>query len=466
MTLRRFWRVIVIGTLAGILTFAGSFLIGSSYEAKTRMLIRGRDATFLTNTGNTLENQPGVIDSSMATALGATQSALLSSRRVSEMVVDDLGLDQSVPRERSALDRVRDLFHSSVHWLSAMLTYGSVPQANAHDTAVDRVYSSLSAQTFEDSYVLELTATASSPELAAGIANSAANALVAVSLDRFKSDAQRYQEFLQQQVQRAATEEMDAASELRRFGRQHHISKAVLRGPVGLDPTDIGTQLSTARVDLAAAQAELATLDQRLGDVAPTASSVSNIRTGRSTTRIEATGQSTTYQQLVVTRNTSAAQVAALRARVATLERLEKTDMPPALTEPDVQLRQLQLRYSIAGNTYRQLNQQYQQATVNAKSSHVDITRIDRATPPVYPVWPKRYLFLLMGLLVGGVAGFVLTYLHGWRPSHQQALLVDITDDDASVGQGRRRVGRFEVFEGAVTPTDEKPQREGLRGRR
>ncbi|MGB4745191.1 MAG: Wzz/FepE/Etk N-terminal domain-containing protein, partial [Candidatus Microthrix parvicella] len=95
--LKAYWRIPVIAVLGGLIAFGGSFVSAEKYTSTTRVLIRGREATFLTTTGVDLSDQPGVIDASMAKSLAETQSGIVTSREVATIVVDKLDLD--MPKE-------------------------------------------------------------------------------------------------------------------------------------------------------------------------------------------------------------------------------------------------------------------------------------------------------------------------------------------------------------------------------
>jgi hypothetical protein len=57
------------------------------------------------------------------------------------------------------------------------------------------------------------------------------------------------------------------------------------------------------------------------------------------------------------------------------------------------------------------VSRRHQAAVVNAASDTAELTRVDRAAAPIYPVAPKRYLYLTLGVLLGGLAGGGLTWL-------------------------------------------------------
>src|SRR5438128_12179736 len=85
--------IMLVAVLAMGLAYAGSYLFSPSYSATTKVLVRAREARFLTSSGQDLSRQPGVIDSSLAKSLGQTNAGLVTGRDVAERVVRDLGLD-------------------------------------------------------------------------------------------------------------------------------------------------------------------------------------------------------------------------------------------------------------------------------------------------------------------------------------------------------------------------------------
>ena len=291
-----FWRIPVIALLAGLIGFAASYAFPPVYATSTQLLVRGRDATFLTNSGTDLASQPGVVDASLAKALSETQSALLGSKTIARTVVDELDLDAPEPEETSLVGRIKGAVKTVVTRTRAYLTHGEYKEGDPYDLAVDEVHAGLQARQLSDSYVIELVGSGSTPEEAVGVTNVAADALVDLSQDRFRQDADRYQSFLGEQVERAAEEERAAAEELRAFKVANGIADVDLQIQLSTTSLDeLRQDLQRTEVDLESAQAELASIRSSLANAAPRTSSESRIETGRSTTRIEQTGQSSVY---------------------------------------------------------------------------------------------------------------------------------------------------------------------------
>ncbi len=87
----------MVGLLAAALAFLASYLVYPTYESSTRLLVHGRDATFLSSTGEDLASQPGVVDASLSQALLSTYAGIATSRTVAVAVTDELALDQKPP---------------------------------------------------------------------------------------------------------------------------------------------------------------------------------------------------------------------------------------------------------------------------------------------------------------------------------------------------------------------------------
>ncbi|MFN8036729.1 MAG: hypothetical protein U0V73_12415 [Acidimicrobiia bacterium] len=75
----------------------------------------------------------------------------------------------------------------------------------------------------------------------------------------------------------------------------------------------------------------------------------------------------------------------------------------------------LQSEYNTSLAAFGQLQAQYQQAQVYAGVKPVELTRVDKAVPGVYPVKPKRWLYLAIGIVLGSLVGLGLTARWFWR---------------------------------------------------
>lgn len=319
--LARYWRIPVVAMLGALIAFAGSFVTDPTYASSTRLLIHGRDATFLTSDAQDLSDQPGVVDASMAKTLAETQAGVVTSREVATIVVDKLDLDAPAPESSGFVSSVTGALGNAYRCGKAFLTHGFCDDPAPREAAIQGVQEGLTAGQLgvasgEDagkpgSYVLEIVGTGTTPEQARAVTNAAANALVAVSQERFEADSKASVQRLAKQLKRAEAVADEAAAELARYRADHDLNEA------DAEPT-------------ARESAQLSTLDR------------------------------------------------AVRSAEATQSRLSG---------------------------------EHETAVVNAARTDVDITRIDKASTPTYPVAPKRYLYLALGLLLGGLAGFGLTWM-------------------------------------------------------
>jgi uncharacterized protein involved in exopolysaccharide biosynthesis len=415
--MRRWWRIPVIGLLAAIVAFAGSYVVSPEYVSSTRLLLRGRDATFLTTTGQNLSKQPGVVDASLAKALAETQTALVSSRTVAEMVVEELNLDRPKPPATSLVGKARSAARNLYVRTRAILEHGFFRIPDGYTAAVDGVYSGLSATPLKDSYVIELEATADDPKLAAAIADTAADSLVTVSRKRFREEAASYRDFLGRQLERAGKEQEDAGKAVRDYKTAHGISDVGVEIELSAATSEqLRSQLRATEIELTGKRAQLASIDRQLASIAKTDSDVTKVQTGRSETAIEETKVNPLYASLQQSSNQLQAEVDALVAKEGAIRRRLTPSSDAALTEDQAELRQLELRHLVASDTFKDLSGQYQAAVVTSESDTVELTRVDRANVPTYPARPLRYLYLALGAMFGAAAGYLFTWLASRRP--------------------------------------------------
>src|SRR5687768_7238132 len=77
---QRWWPIVIaVVVLTAVLAYAASFLITPTYSSSTRVLVRARDARFLTSTGEDLASRPGAIDTVPPRSLNQTLAGLATS---------------------------------------------------------------------------------------------------------------------------------------------------------------------------------------------------------------------------------------------------------------------------------------------------------------------------------------------------------------------------------------------------
>lgn len=434
--LGRFWRVALVGLIGGVLAFAGSFVIDPTYESTTKLLVRGRDTTFLTSSGETLDQQGALMDSQIASVLSETQTALLSSHEVAATVVDELGLDRPREEPQGVIGRVRSLAGDAYRNGKALLIHGFVADVDDRTKAIAGVHQGLSASQVEDSYVIDVIGQADDPLLASAIADAAADALIEISEDRLETESATYRDFLATQVDLAEEEAAAAAEEVRAYKAEHDISDVATELILTAESSQsLQEQLRRSEIELEARRASLAAIDRSLSGISRDARSVQSIETGRSSTEIVNQGPNTVHQTLTSDRERASAEIAALEAERGAIEEVLEngTVTDRDLTDEEATLRRLESRYAAANAAYQDLRTRHQEAKLSSGDGRTELTRMDAASVPVYPVKPGRYLFLALGLVVGALLGLLRTVMVGRREGWWQDLgsrLASVTGTD------------------------------------
>lgn len=312
-------RAVLIAAVAGVLAFGGSFALEPTYTASTRVLVRARDATLLSGSGERVGNQAGVFDATLARQLVDTEAALLSSQTLAERVVDELKLDTSRP--------ARGAVGTSIRAVMGFLAHGFYKEPSDRDAAINEVRAGLAANPVKDSYVLEIDASAGTAKRSAAIANSAANALVDISRDRSRGDAAARVDVLQREVREAGQRQADATKAL-----------ADARAAAGVSSTGVPSRPLTADVDN--------------------------------------------------------------------------------------QLKELDAAQGVATATVRGVQGDLNAALANSQDQRVELTRLDDAKAPTYPVKPLRILYLIMG----GFCGLVVAGAISYRSLSRAGMLSTWTD--------------------------------------
>jgi len=479
-TIRKYWwRVPAVAVIAAMLAYMGSFAFPASYQATTRLLIRGRDATVLSSTGQDLSNQPGVVDASLATALTETQAALLNSRDVATQVVDKLKLD--APEKQSGVGHVlKSVVSGTINRARAYLSHGFYKTPDRREQAIDDVAHGLVAKEVGNSYVLELTGTGRTAVEARNITDTAAGILVTISQDRGRLESGAHRDALKAQLDKAWAASAAAQSAVAKFKAANNISDLDEAQALTEDGIKQARQeLTDTETDLSDKQAELATTTDQLQSTPSTKSNTTQIVTGRSSTDVSSTSDNSAYLSLLTNMQQLQAEVAGLAAKRDSIERSinQAPSAPGTVSTTEATLRQLQLQSDVAGDVVKSLNTDYQQAVSSATSGATELNRLDTAGLPNYPVKPTRWLFVALGLVFGGLIGFGWSYgrlrRHGLigidavllDDSDPEPVLIDLRELVDAYGNGQHsNGGSAGVGVGSARPSSNGPSRNGPGG--
>jgi uncharacterized protein involved in exopolysaccharide biosynthesis len=430
---RRFWRVPAMAVICALLGFMASFILGPAYQAKTALLVRPENATFLNSNGTTLDNggagSTGVLlDTSMAKSIADTESALIGNYTIAREVVNQLHLVPP-PTKTSLLGHVKNAVKDVYVEGKAYLVHGTYKQLSPYDQAVQNVQAGLSANQLNDSSLIELDGAGKSPAQAESITNTAASDLVTLVNDQFRNDVNSELNTLSTQMTSASKAEQSAATALQNFGTANNLSpNAVEALASGASTANLDAELADTQAQVQGAQAQLSSDQAALSKTAQTTTSTQQVETGRSTTQVNQTQANPTYQQLQVAVANDQAKVASLQATAAQLSKelapgFEASALPAGL---QAQYNTLEAQFSTAQTAFAKDQASYEQALSNQANAPKELSRVDQAVSSTYPVSPKRYLFLGFGLLLGLIAGFLLSA----RAAHRRGETLFAVDED------------------------------------
>jgi uncharacterized protein involved in exopolysaccharide biosynthesis len=423
--LRRHWRIIAVAALGALLAFVCSFIVSPTYQASTRLIIHGRDAGFLSSSGQSSSSQTNITDSSQAKALADTYGSIATSRSLATSVVNDVHLDRT-----SGNSGLFGPLRSAASWVyrctRAFLTSGFCASVNQREKAITSVLDGTVAQQLgttagstagqPGAYILEITASGDSGARAQATANAVADELVKASAALVAKSGRDYIDRVQTQLTAARKDVDSKAAVVTTFENANSVSVADQQAVVTATAYDnLRADLASARADLAEAQAQLDSINASLAHTSSTTSSGQTIDTGRSGTNITTDQTNPVYSDLLTSRSQTEAKISGLDARIPVLEGQVANGSPTNLSGTLADLANLQADLTAAQSNRDTLNSDLAAARAQAGTAVPDLTRLDSAGRPDYPVSPKRYLYLLIGLLLGGLAGSGLSWLEERR---------------------------------------------------
>ena len=407
--LGRYRRLIAtITAIAGVLAFAGSYLLSPRYTATTAVLVHANQTHVLSSTGQDLSTQPGAVASSLTTTLTATYSGILTSRVIAEQVVSQLQLDQQ-RRETSFVGEIRSGIRQSLSVVKSIVIHGYYKQPGAYEAAVQNVQSSLQAKPVKDSYLIAVSASADDPKLARSLVETAANDLITLNRSRTQTEADIYSNFLKTRLTNANNEVSAAGQAIRDYKIAHHVTDVGTEAILSTQAEqNLRQQLNDANIALAAARAQYNAINTSLNTTSQTNATSSTVATGRSTTTITNVSPNSVYDSLLTQSVELRAQIEELLARRDAIQSLLQSMTVGSLPTRAAGLQELELRLSTAQSTYSALSTAYQAALLNSQANPTELTEVDKAAVPQYPDRPLHFLYLLIGLLFGFGGGIVL----------------------------------------------------------
>jgi uncharacterized protein involved in exopolysaccharide biosynthesis len=439
--LRRYWRIPLVAVLAAVLAFGASFVEKPSYRASTRLLLVEGSTSLLTSSGQVASSPYGVDSATSAQTLSETQAGLASSRAVATIVVDKLHLDAPKPAKHGVIHSIEGAAASMYAHLKAFLTAGFYKVPPRREAAIQATEASIVATDLApsggpdtgqtDSYILELDASANTATLAARIANTAASALIQVSQQDFAQSSQYWANALAAQLHSADAALAAANSAVTNYELAHHISSIDQQLAQNAQISSaLNSQLISAEAAVNGDEKTVASLQSSLATTDPTEQASQSVVNGRSTTADNTTQANPVYQTLEESLSQAKAAEARDRATVTSLQGQAGVNPSASLTQAQAGLLDLEQVASGDQDSVQSLSKSLQQAQSNVNITPVEITQLGTANTPNYPSSPKRDLYLMLGLLLGVLAGSGLTHL-----ARRRAPLDPDDEDEAPIGR-------------------------------
>jgi uncharacterized protein involved in exopolysaccharide biosynthesis len=418
-----YWRVPVFALAAGLIAFSASFVVQSQYPSVSRMLIRTGETSYSsTDSAETLGGggiNIGGIDITKQQTLGNTLIALALSKQSAAEVVDRIGVEKINGGEEPSLSMTTKI----VNFFKVGGT-GTAPTAT--EAAIDRVQGSLEAVVLDESWVMEITAWDPDPELAREMANVTADVAVDQSSQRFKENSVRELEYLSGPVEAARAGVTAKAKAIADFKSANNIIAETGSGPLagGLTPSS-SASLEQLNGQLAGLRAREQLLQQQFSDTPQTLTTETQQADGSITRQQESNPDYDKAQQAL---ESVQADIAASEAQFNELAGRLGGGSAPSINEIQVKLAALQSELDLAQENYKSLNDHYNAVAVTVEKPRFDASRLGPASVPTTPGRPLRYLFLLVGALVGALGGLLLTWFRSIREEDEAVGALQVSE--------------------------------------
>ena len=440
-SVRRQWRVAGLCVAVFVALGIGYMLTATPrYAAKTSVLIdRGNRQVVeqLSTIGGVLDDEASVL----------SQVELLRSETIGLSAIDSLKLqddpDFMAGRRNLALaaaSAMRSIFDVR-QWLGGD-GQSRLDQIEAkRRQALAKLLDNLKVARVGRSYVLEISYTATSPQLAAAVANAIADAYLTDKLDAKYDATRRAGDWLQRRIEELRQRSLESDLAVQRFRAANGLVTANDKLVSDQQLVELNSALIVARADTARARARSDRIEAIIAsgetDAVVTDALESSVigslrekylesskreaeisrRLGQDHVQaVRLRQEMTEYNRLMfdelrrIARSyQSELEVARSRERQITQGVRNATDVSVAAGETQVQLRELERAAETYRNLYQTFLQRYQEAVQQQSFPVTEARVISRAVPPAGASEPRLSLVLAiclaLGCAAGGVAG-------------------------------------------------------------
>ena len=306
--------------------------------------------------------------------------------------------------------------------------------------------------------LIEVAARGKTPEEAQHISQAVVDNFLLMQTDMNQQTQSLLMKFLDERIGTAKHEAEEAEAKLAQFSREHKLyspddqAKAAIEQMAAFDKAigevevaarsaqasldaaneKLGEQKSASRAynisdnatvqkirdQIVAKRLEIVGLEQNYTDLHPSVQrakkELEQLQNSldaevRATVESNATSLNPTQSQLLSNRALAAVNLAVATASESALKKQQAKKEEELGTFPDDVMEYMRLSRDskVKNEVYLNLVKQYEQNKIQAAMESMDIQIIDPANLPQKPIWPKKMLFLLIGIVIGGVISSV-----------------------------------------------------------
>jgi len=430
--------MIIIITLFSILSAIVGYLISPpSYSASTTVYLKPEAAKILVDKGQT-KNLTEVASIGQQ-YISQTYKELLNSRFLRESTVRILNLDK--PKEptgfrkkiQDILKPVKEPIDKTVYYI----LYGMY-NPDPFEKAVKKLGKSVKVEQNMKTYLYTITAQDKDSKVAADISNTIATEFVKYCRDVNSSEARTYREFLEGRINILHAELEHARENLKNFKDKYGISdlkeqtKSDINSLSSFEKTfdEVNAQIR----EMKTVQQEVATDKDARKDNDTTKSTtekenslLDQLRKDLAKSEVELSSLKEKYTdsnkkvielkaEIAATKDRINKQVEeimnSLNAKKMSLEAVVKKYESAIRLNPmkEKTLKELELAVEVTENTYKKIQDQYEDARLEENKKINEIRVFDRAKPPLYPKWPWQILYPLLGFINGLIVSIGLAF--------------------------------------------------------